>query len=154
MVGLNTLLMTLMLWVSQSMGVIVPTEFPVVQYATSQEMTCMLAGQDPAECDIVLGKDDSKVLALYNPSSRVLLLQEGRDYTTPASISIIVHELVHHIQTANGLTYSCLGKLERAAYDTQIKWLEAHGFDAYELLEKDLKLDRMAIFFITVCYDK
>ena len=153
MVGINTVLAVLMLWISQSMGVVMPTEFPVLEYATSQEMTCLMAGQDPEDCDIVLAVDEPRILALYNPASRVLTLEKGRDYTTPASISIIVHELTHHIQTVYRLSYSCLEKLEQVAYDMQIKWLEARGFDAYALLEKDLKLNRMAIFFITVCYD-
>ena len=39
--------------------------------------------------------------------------------------SVIVHELVHHMQYSNKGKYACMGKREIEAYEIQDEWLKA-----------------------------
>ncbi len=49
--------------------------------------------------------------------------------------SILVHELVHHLQMENHIQLECWGRYEVQAYELQIRWLRARGIeDPYRLL--------------------
>lgn len=52
--------------------------------------------------------------------------------------SILVHELVHHLQHANKVNVPCPAALERQAYHLQVLWLREQGVvDPYELMGTD-----------------
>jgi hypothetical protein len=49
--------------------------------------------------------------------------------------SILVHELVHHLQVVNHIQLECWGRYEAQAYELQIRWLRTQGIeDPYRLL--------------------
>jgi len=52
--------------------------------------------------------------------------------------SILLHELVHHVQWFNRISAACVSAYERQAYDLQIRWLREHGVaDPYKLIRTD-----------------
>ena len=76
-------------------------------------------------------------MAVYSDKAQTIFLPEGWTGTTPAELSILVHELVHHVQNAAGLKYSCPQEREKLAYDAQERWLGLFGHN----LEHDFELD-------------
>ena len=71
--------------------------------------------------------------ALYENS--VIYLPTGWKPAGNREKSILLHELVHHVQRTNNVTVPCRGALEQEAYELQVRWLEEHGeADPYKLI--------------------
>jgi Mlc titration factor MtfA (ptsG expression regulator) len=52
-------------------------------------------------------------------------------------VSVLVHEMVHHLQNMAGTTYGCPAAREKLAYAAQQKWLAQAGQDFFEAFETD-----------------
>jgi hypothetical protein len=88
--------------------------------------------------------DDSsgEIEAVYDDATRTIYLPEGWSGTTPAELSVIVHELVHHLQNAAQIKYECPQAREKLAYAAQERWLGMYdrslssefGVDPFKLL--------------------
>jgi hypothetical protein len=63
-------------------------------------------------------------------------------------LSILVHEMVHHLQNVGRLKFECPQEREQLAYDAQEKWLSLFGRD----LEHDFGMDAMSIFVKSKCF--
>jgi hypothetical protein len=87
------------------------------------------------------------IAALYDPRARVIHLPAGWTGATPAELSVLVHEMTHHLQTAAGLRFACPAEAERAAYAAQARLLELHGGG----LEADFALDPLFLLAATTC---
>jgi hypothetical protein len=62
--------------------------------------------------------------------------------------SILLHELVHHVQRFNKVTPPCPAALERQAYDLQARWLREQGVaDPYGLMGTD----EFTVVILTAC---
>jgi Domain of unknown function (DUF6647) len=68
-----------------------------------------------------------EVYAVYDDEKRTIYLNEDWEGVTPAEISVLVHEIVHHLQNAAGLKFPCPQERERTAYEAQSRWLELFG---------------------------
>src|SRR3546814_1690498 len=60
---------------------------------------------------------------MYDEPSRTIYLPEGWAADSPIDVSMLVHELVHHLQHAGGLEYDCPEAQDRHAYQAQERWL-------------------------------
>jgi hypothetical protein len=65
--------------------------------------------------------------AFYQPSTATIYLPKTWRADDLRDKSVLVHELVHHLQAADRVNVSCMGTLERQAYDLQFKWLRGNG---------------------------
>ena len=90
---------------------------------------------------------DRGVVALYDRSSETILLPEGWTGTTPAEQSVLVHELVHHLQKVAHVSFECPMAAEKLAYLAQDRWLERFGSS----LEKEFELDKFTILISSAC---
>ncbi|HUG61279.1 MAG TPA: DUF6647 family protein, partial [Methylomirabilota bacterium] len=72
---------------------------------------------------------------------------EGWTGTSPAEVSVLVHELVHHLQNVGGVAYDCPEAREKPAYQAQARWLELFGGS----LEEAFQVDPMTILVRTNC---
>ena len=70
-----------------------------------------------------------EVVAIYNDDTKTIFLAEGWSGATPAEVSVLVHEMVHHLQNQAGLKYECPAAREKLAYEAQNQWLKLHGRD-------------------------
>jgi len=61
----------------------------------------------------------SKVESFYDDATRTIYLPKGWTGRSPAELSLLVHEMVHHVQNVAGLTYACAGEREKIAYAAQ-----------------------------------
>src|SRR5262245_48393551 len=75
------------------------------------------------------------------------LLPERWTGTTAAELSVLVHEMVHHVQNVGGLKYQCPQEREKLAYMAQDRWLGLFGHN----LEADFELDAFSLLVKTRC---
>lgn len=86
-------------------------------------------------------------VALYEDNSRTIYLREGWTGATAAEISVLVHEMVHHLQNLRGEKFQCAQAREKPAYTAQKKWLEAAGLDFF----REFETDPITVMLRTVC---
>jgi hypothetical protein len=89
----------------------------------------------------------SKVEAFYDDATRTIYLPQGWTGRSPAELSVLVHEMVHHVQNVAGLTYACREERERIAYAAQKQWLALFGRD----LMREFEIDPMTLLVRTNC---
>lgn len=64
------------------------------------------------------------VYAVYDASSHTVYLHKDIEPNSPEGYSVILHELVHHVQNMNGLTSTkCPSSIEYDAYRIQLEYL-------------------------------
>ena len=63
--------------------------------------------------------------AIYHTKTRLIYLSDDVDVGSIIGASFLLHELVHHYQTEQGLAYKCKQAAERLAYSVQNKFVNA-----------------------------
>jgi len=79
----------------------------------------------------------STVVAIYDDVSRTIHLSETWTGSTPTELSILVHEMVHHLQNLAGMRFACHEERERLAYAAQQDWLALFGRDLFTDFDTD-----------------
>jgi hypothetical protein len=87
-------------------------------------------------------------VAIYSDDSQTIYLAEGWSGRTPADLSVLVHEMVHHMQNVLGLRHECPQQREKLAYRAQELWLGLFG----RSLETDFELDGLSLLGKTGCF--
>jgi uncharacterized protein DUF6647 len=88
-----------------------------------------------------------EVVAVYDDKTSTIFLPEGWTGNTPTELSVLVHEMVHHLQKAANLSYECPAAREKLAYAAQEKWLSQYGRNLLE----DFEIDSVALLLSTKC---
>jgi Domain of unknown function (DUF6647) len=91
-----------------------------------------------------VGRD---IVAVYDDAKRTIYLPEGWTGVTPAEQSLLVHEMVHHLQNLGNLKYECPEAREKLAFAAQQQWLEL--FD--RTLAGEFELDPFTLLVRTSC---
>jgi hypothetical protein len=128
-------------WAARALDVPPPAAPPEIRFASRREMARMRFGPEFRE------DQAENVIALYNTEQRVMWLPDGWTGDDPAEMSILVHEMVHHIQQVSAVDFPCLAAREKDAYAVQARWLDEHGLDLFETFE----LNDLALHFLTTC---
>src|SRR5262245_39954755 len=89
----------------------------------------------------------SDIVAIYADATQTIYLPERWTGTTAAELSVLVHEMVHHVQNVGGLKYQCPQEREKLAYRAQDRWLGLFGHN----LEADFELDAFSLLVKTRC---
>jgi hypothetical protein len=140
---LDTLAPAIAAWVAVALGRPLPPLLPAVVFSEPADLHAMRYGQAAdASASAVLS-----VVALYDDATRTIHLPAGWSGDTPAELSILVHEMVHHFQHASGATFACPAEREAEAFDLQERWLARSG----ETLEGSFELDPLARLVLTHC---
>jgi hypothetical protein len=73
--------------------------------------------------------------AFYSKSEHLIYLADSWNKDDLVDLSILVHELVHHLQIEDHIQLACWGRYEAQAYELQIQWLRTQGVkDPHNLL--------------------
>jgi hypothetical protein len=73
--------------------------------------------------------------AFYSKSDHLIYLADRWNKDDLVDQSILVHELVHHLQIEDHIQLACWGRYEAQAYELQIQWLRTQGVkDPHRLL--------------------
>jgi hypothetical protein len=143
-VPLETLAAALTVWAADALGVPPPASPPAIAFTDRRRMARMLR-PDAAPASAAAAADD--VEALYDPAARVVHLPPDWRGASAAEVSVLVHELVHHLQTVSGQRFACPQERERDAYALQARWLERFGGS----LERDLDLAPIYVLVASHC---
>jgi hypothetical protein len=79
----------------------------------------------------------STIVAIYDDRARTIYLPETWTGDTPVALSVLVHEMVHHLQNLAGMTFACPEAREKLAYAAQQDWLALFGRDIFTEFETD-----------------
>lgn len=138
---MEVLIATFSAWIAVQTALSVPSPPRVVQI----DPAAMYELASGADVQLVY-----RVRALYGRDGRLVYLRKNWDADQLGDRSELVHELVHHFQTAHALPYGCNAEREKLAYELQIKWLREQGVeDPYGLLQ----INDFFIVMSSICRD-
>lgn len=133
------LLATIALWLEANFDLPLPAEVPTLVTVPAAELVAMRYG--PGATAPV------EVVATYDAARGTIYLTEGWTGRTPAELSVLVHEMVHHLQSAAEMRFACPAEREKLAYRAQDAWLGLFGSD----LESTFGIDAATLLVGTVC---
>ena len=131
---MEALLTAIVLWLSINFPLPANLNHPGIKFVSAAEMIAQRTGVSASEIR-------SDILALYSNESKTIYLMDGWTGKTPAELSILVHEMVHHLQNVGQLKFACSEEREELAYKAQDDWLHLFGRD----LERDFQMDPFSI---------
>jgi hypothetical protein len=88
-----------------------------------------------------------EAIALYDPLTATILLPDDWTGDTPAELSVLVHEMVHHLQYKKAFKYECPAAREELAYKAQEKWLSLFKRN----LESEFQIYAFTLKVATTC---
>ena len=143
---MKILLTVIMTWLSSNFDLPVVHEHPDIRFVTQKEMVAVRFGglvPDAASERNATGE----FVALYEDRTNTILLSDHWTGASPAELSVLVHELVHHMQNHAKRAYSCPEAREAIAYAAQEQWLRLFG----QNLATAFDLDPMTLKVRTSC---
>lgn len=115
--------------------------FPTIEFAREQEMKELRYGARFLQAEVL-------VVSLYDRSSSTIYLPVGWQGRSPAELSMLIHEMVHHLQDRAGEVFACPQQREDEALTIQELWLVSHGTS----LEKEFGIDPFTRLTAALCY--
>jgi hypothetical protein len=152
----QALLKTIVLWLSVNFGLPATDELPRVELVPAAKMAAVryrgLASDRPTNVAVEAGRlapadAGEDVYALYDDRHRIVYLHERWTGATAADLSVLVHELVHHLQNIAGMKFMCPQEREKDAYTAQRAWLAQFK----RTLEQEFQIDPMTVLVRTNC---
>lgn len=149
---MQELLTVLVTWLSINFGLAATAELPAVTLASAAQMV-ELRHERSGEAlphqaaGAAASEHEMGFHAVYDDKTRTIYLHEGWSGATPVETSILVHELVHHLQNLEERKYDCPEAREKPAYRAQAQWLELFG----TTLDEKFGLDPMTLLVRTNC---
>lgn len=86
------------------------------------------------------------VVAAYDQGSRTIYLTSGWVGRDPAELSVLFHEMAHHLQASAGMRFACPAEREKLAL-AQEAWLHLFGTN----LQTALHVDPAALLVASIC---
>jgi hypothetical protein len=149
----QTLLTIVVTWLSISFGLPATDDHPRVEIVPHAKIAALRHGGLVSATHVATvsnpaGVSGQDLVAVYDDTRRTIYLPEGWTGETPAEVSVLVHEMVHHLQNLAGLKYDCPQAREKLAYEAQNRWLKLFGED----LETAFEIDGMTLLVRTRCF--
>jgi hypothetical protein len=125
---------------------------PNIEHASSDKLFALRYGglriapaQNAASSLPPVAPDARSTVAVY--VGNTIYLPEDWTGRTPADISVLVHEMVHHIQNVANVRFECPRARERPAYAAQQRFLHLYERD----LESDFGIDPFTVLVNGTC---
>jgi len=149
------LLTAIAAWLSKEFDLPAIQRYPEVELVSSGAITALrhksilpLAVHEFARDAGPETPQTDETVAIYVDDTQLIYLAEGWTGRTPADLSVLVHEMVHHFQNMLGLKHECPQEREKLAYEAQDRWLHLFGHS----LETDFELDGFSLLGKTRCF--
>jgi Domain of unknown function (DUF6647) len=148
---MEALLTAIVVWLSANYSLPASYDHPRVEFSSATKMTSPLRTDDgsPQKPGMVLNQPESDIVSLYSNKSKTIFMRDGWTGKTPAELSILVHEMVHHLQNVGQLQFACPEEREELAYKAQDQWLGLFGHD----LLHDFDMDAFTIAVKSKCFN-
>jgi hypothetical protein len=154
--AMDALMTMIALWLSLNFGLPPATAHPHIEIVPANDILFKRyrAFTQDAQREVLASVNAAasidkrrEVVAIYDDATRTIFLPDGWTGGSAAELSVLVHEMVHHLQTANGLRYPCPAAREEPAYAAQEKWLGLFGKN----LQTEFDIDAMTLKVSTNC---
>jgi hypothetical protein len=149
------LLAPIAIWLSKEFALPSIQRYPEVELLSSAAINALrYKGLSPRASNKIASDSGpatpqaSETVAIYSDHEQTIYLAEGWSGRTPADLSVLVHEMVHHFQNVLGLRHECPQEREKLAYMAQERWLGLFGHN----LETDFELDGFSLIGKTRCF--
>ena len=119
-----------------------PARIAAIRYRGLMPQSLNATSNDEAALDA-----SRQTVAIYDDATQTIYLPEGWSGASPAEMSVLVHEMVHHIQNRGQLKYECPQEREKLAYAAQGRWLGLFGLT----LAGEFELDPFTLLVRTRC---
>lgn len=126
-------------WLAVSFGLPEAPEPPKIRYMEPAQIAQIRYGKS--------GVGVGDVVSVYDDLTGTIVLHPDWSSGNIEDVSVLVHELVHHMQNKARLTYACPEEREALAYEAQEKWLRLFGTD----IERAFGIDPMSLMIKTKC---
>lgn len=151
----RALLTDIVTWLASNFGLPAIYDHPRVELAPRMKIAAMRYKgvlsdrwrEDSIYDPAVQAVHQRDVVAIYNDTTKTIVLSESWTGANPAELSVLVHEMVHHLQNLGQLKYECPGAREKPAYLAQDQWLNLHGLD----LESEFEIDKFTLLVNSAC---
>jgi hypothetical protein len=152
----SALLTAIALWISANFDLPANFPLPTIKLVPPQEVTFLRYGAFTATQQREIANQEQQTsavpnrrqaVAVYDDLNETIVLPENWKGDTAAELSVLVHEMVHHLQKKNHLKYECPGAREEIAYKVQEKWLSLFGRD----LASEFQIDPFTLKVSTTC---
>jgi len=153
---METMLTMIVTWLAFTSGLPAIYDHPQIEFVSPEAMHVVRnngrGSSQAARSALRTGPLDPRdvppeIEAQYDDRTRTLYVRKEWSGRTPAEVSVLVHEMVHHLQNVAGLKYACLAAREKPAYDAQDRWLSLFGRNLID----EFKLDPMTVLVRTNC---
>jgi hypothetical protein len=140
-------------WLAREFDLPAAAELPAVELVPSRAMTGLRYGalgvEKPSSLLVRSAQADvgHEIVALYDDRARTIYFSNDWTGAAPRDISVLVHEMVHHLQNLAGTSYACPAEREKLAYRAQARFLELFG----QSLESAFSVDPMTLLVRTTC---
>ena len=138
---MNAFLSAIVTWLSINFGLPATYDHPEIVFVPAGQISEFVYAD-------ARKKNQQDIIAVYNDVRRVILLPDSWDDRSAADLSVLAHEMVHHLQNLSEIEYDCPGAREAPAYAAQNRWLKLFGHNLFD----DFELDRMTLKVTTLCY--
>jgi hypothetical protein len=151
---MESLLAVIVTWLSISYGLPASQDYPHVEIVPSAKIAALRYGglMKDRPLEVASANPEARagqdLVAVYDDASRTIYLPEGWSGKSAAETSVLVHEMVHHLQNLAGLKHECPEAREKLAYEAQDQWLKQFGED----LETAFEIDGMTRLVRTRCF--
>jgi len=133
-------------WLSSSYDLPANDDPPAIEFVPAETMLALRHGG--VRVDLWSGSQadvgriegaliSATTVALYDDTGKIIYLPEAWIGSTPVELSVLVHEMVHHLQNLAGIKFACLEARETLAYAAQQDWLALFGHDFFADFETD-----------------
>lgn len=119
---MDELISVLVLWLSVTFALPQAPSHPEVRQIEPRQLAELRYGSS----GLASGDD---IMAVYHDRLRTIFLRKDWDPRSAADTSVLVHELVHHMQNVAGKRYACPAEREALAFAAQERWLKMFGED-------------------------
>ena len=152
---MQDLIAVIVAWLAVNSGLPPADALPRIEFVTPARIVelrykSMLGGRasvDATAIDATNRNQKSEIVAVYDDARRTIYLPTDWTGATPAEMSVLVHEIGHHLQNVAGLKYECPQAREKIAYAAQAGWLAQYGLT----LEGEFEIDAMTLKILTTC---
>ncbi len=147
---MDALLTAIILWLSANFALPSTLDPPKVQFSPPEQIAALR--QDSSGEMIRSGATPKpvgrEVVSVYVDVTKTIHLPQGWKGNTPADLSILVHEMVHHLQNVARMRFACPQEREKLAYQAQEQWLALFGRN----LEREFEIDPFTLLVSTNCF--
>jgi hypothetical protein len=138
-------------WLTEEFNLPLVTAEPNIEFASSERIFALRYGalrvasaQNDASAPPA-APDPRSTVAVYVGNTIYLL--EGWTGHTPADLSVLVHEMVHHIQNVGNIRDECPRAREKPAYAAQQRFLQLYERD----LESEFEINPFTVLVNGTC---